>query len=89
MLVDLSKEELQYIVTTLWRCKKSESKCEDLYNKMKPLLEVCTCKETKKFGEKNDHVEPTVTTHGGEISETLMNGALSNYYNDVTNWFKL
>ena len=34
----------------------------------------------KKFGEKNDHVEPTITTPAGEISETLMSGALKDYY---------
>ena len=34
-----------------------------------------------KFGEKNNHVEPTITTPNGEISETLMSGALGNYYN--------
>ena len=34
----------------------------------------------KKFGEKNDHVEPTITTPNGEISETLMSGALGAYY---------
>ena len=34
----------------------------------------------KKFGEKNDHIEPTVTTPHGEISETLMSGALKDYY---------
>ena len=36
----------------------------------------------KKFGEKNDHVEPTITTPAGEISETLMSGALGDYYSD-------
>ena len=35
-----------------------------------------------KFGEKNDHVEPTITTPNGEISETLMSGALGDYYAD-------
>ena len=34
----------------------------------------------KKFGEKNDHVEPTITTPNGEISETLMSGALADHY---------
>ena len=34
----------------------------------------------KKFGEKNDHVEPTITTPNGEISETLMSGTLGEYY---------
>ena len=33
-----------------------------------------------KFGEKNNHVEPTVETPHGDISETLMSGALGAYY---------
>ena len=32
------------------------------------------------FGKKNNHVEPTITTPNGEISETLMSGALGDYY---------
>ena len=32
------------------------------------------------FGKKNDHIEPTITTPNGEISETLMSGALGAYY---------
>ena len=32
------------------------------------------------FGKKNDHVEPTITTPNGEISETLMSGALNAHY---------
>ena len=32
------------------------------------------------FGKKNNIVTPTVTTPNGEISETLMSGALGNYY---------
>ena len=34
----------------------------------------------RKFGEKNDHVEPTVKTPNGLISETLMSGTLGEYY---------
>ena len=34
----------------------------------------------KKFGDKNDHIEPTITTPDGEISETLMSGALRDHY---------
>jgi hypothetical protein len=34
------------------------------------------------FGKKNNHVEPTITTPMGEISETLMSGALGDYYAD-------
>jgi len=32
------------------------------------------------FGKKNNHVESTVTTPNGDISETLMSGALGAYY---------
>ena len=34
------------------------------------------------FGKKNNFVTPTVTTPAGEISETLMSGALGDYYSD-------
>ena len=34
------------------------------------------------FGKKNNFVTPTVTTPNGEISETLMSGALGDYYAD-------
>ena len=34
------------------------------------------------FGKKNNHVEPTISTPHGEISETLMSGALGDYYAD-------
>ncbi len=33
-----------------------------------------------EFGKKNNHVEPTVETPNGNISETLMSGALGAYY---------
>ena len=34
----------------------------------------------RKFGDKNDHIEPTITTPNGEISETLMSGTLRDHY---------
>ena len=33
-----------------------------------------------EFGKKNNHVEPTVSTPNGDISETLMSGTLGAYY---------
>ena len=36
--------------------------------------------EALPFGKKNNHVEPTITTPNGEISETLMSGTLGEYY---------
>ncbi len=33
------------------------------------------------FGKKNNHIEPTIETPNGDISETLMSGALGDYYN--------
>ena len=38
--------------------------------------------EPVSFGKKNNAVIPTVTTPNGEISETLMSGALGDYYSD-------
>ena len=32
------------------------------------------------FGKKNAHVEPTISTPNGDISETLMSGTLGDYY---------
>ena len=34
----------------------------------------------RKFGDKNAHIEPTVKTPNGDISETLMSGALRDHY---------
>ena len=39
------------------------------------------------FGKKNNAVTPTVTTPAGEISETLMSGALGNYYEHSDAWY--
>ncbi len=44
---------------------------KDIANPHTPSLE---------FGKKNSHVEPTITTPHGEISETLMSGTLGDYY---------
>ena len=33
-----------------------------------------------EFGKKNSHVEPTISTPNGDISETLMSGTLAEYY---------
>jgi len=39
--------------------------------------------EPLPFGKKNNHVEPTVTTPAGEISETLYSGTLGSYYDNM------
>ena len=39
----------------------------------------------RKFGQKNDHVEPTVKTPNGPISKTLMSGTLGKYYSKPLN----
>ena len=36
--------------------------------------------EPLPFGKKNNHVEPTVSTPNGDISETLMSGTLREHY---------
>ena len=40
MDLPINKQEFDYIVTALWRCRKSEDKCRDLYDKMKTVQEV-------------------------------------------------
>ena len=42
--------------------------------------------EPLPFGKKNNHVEPTITTPNGEISETLMSGALRERLKVVEKW---
>ena len=39
-----------------------------------------------EFGKKNNAVIPTVTTPAGEISETLMSGALGEHYRSTKKW---
>ena len=39
--------------------------------------------EPLESGKKNNIEVPTVTTSAGEISETLMSGALGDYYNNL------
>ena len=40
MDLPIDKQELDYIVTALWKCRKSEDKCGILYEKMKLIQEV-------------------------------------------------
>ena len=40
MDLPIDKQELDYIVTALWKCRKSEDKCGELYSKMKLVQEV-------------------------------------------------
>jgi len=64
---------------------------QDCYDEMMELRDnvIELVKEMKNphadpipFGKKNNFVTPTVTTPAGEISETLMSGALGDYYTD-------
>ena len=45
MLIDLSKKELKVIVHQLWKSRKTEEKVGEVYEKMKPLLNICNCQE--------------------------------------------
>jgi len=35
----LTDEDFEYIVTTLWKCRKSEKKCNDLYERLNTILQ--------------------------------------------------
>ena len=62
------------------------STARDRIKELEAMISVWESKlPKKKFGDKNDHVEPTVTTPAGEISETLMSGALADHYNKPLN----
>ena len=45
MLIDVTKEELQVIVNQLWKSRKSGENVKVVYEKMKPLLNICNCQE--------------------------------------------
>ena len=63
--------------------KEKISTARDRIKELEVLIDAWESKlPNRKFGEKNDHVEPTVKTPHGEISETLMSGALGDYYSD-------
>ena len=61
--------------------KEKISTAKERIKELEVLIEAWESKLPKrKFGEKNDHVEPTVKTPNGPISETLMSGTLGDYY---------
>ena len=61
--------------------KEKISTAKERIKELEILIDAWEAKLPKrKFGEKNDHVEPTITTPNGEISETLMRGTLGDYY---------
>ena len=61
--------------------KEKISNARDRIKELEVLISAWESKlPQRKFGEKNDHVEPTITTPNGEISETLMSGTLGAYY---------
>ena len=36
----LTDEDFEYIVTTLWKCRKSEPRCAELYDRLNKIIEV-------------------------------------------------
>ena len=61
--------------------KENIQRAKDRIKELEVMIDVWEATlPKKKFGEKNDHVEPTITTPAGEISETLMSGALADHY---------
>ena len=61
--------------------KEKISTARDRIKELEVLIDAWESKLPKrKFGEKNDHVVPTVKTPNGPISETLMSGTLGEYY---------
>ena len=66
--------------------KEKISTARDRIKELEVLIDAWESKlPNRKFGEKNDHVEPTVKTPHGLISETLMSGALGDHYRKPVN----
>jgi len=45
MLIDVSKKELEVIINQLWKSRKSEEQVGEVYERLKPFLDICTCRE--------------------------------------------
>ena len=61
--------------------KENIQRAKDRIKELEVMIDVWeSTLPKKKFGDKNDHVEPTITTPAGEISETLMSGTLRDHY---------
>ena len=45
MLIDVSKKELEVIINQLWKSRKSEEQVGEVYERLKPFLDICACKE--------------------------------------------
>jgi hypothetical protein len=39
MNLPIDEKELEYIVMALWKCRKTETQCNDLYEKLKEFHE--------------------------------------------------
>ena len=66
--------------------KEKISTARDRIKELEVLIDAWESKlPNRKFGDKNDHVEPTIKTPHGQISETLMSGALGDYYSKPLN----
>jgi hypothetical protein len=66
--------------------KEKISTAKERIKELQVLIDAWESKLPKrKFGEKNDHVEPTIKTPNGPISETLMSGTLGEYYSKPLN----
>ena len=66
--------------------KDKISTARDRIKELEVLIDAWESKlPNRKFGEKNDHIEPTVKTPNGPISETLMSGTLGEYYSKPLN----
>ena len=46
MLIDVSKKELEVIITQLWKSRKTEEQVGEVYERLKPFLDICTCRES-------------------------------------------
>ena len=73
MLIDVSKKELEVIINQLWKSRKSEEQVGEVYERLKPFLDICTCRESivaddfydslSEGKDQSQPVEKVSTTH--------------------------
>tara|TARA_B100000963_G_C22482512_1_gene605374 strand:- start:77 stop:322 length:246 start_codon:yes stop_codon:yes gene_type:complete len=54
MLIDVSKKELEVIINQLWKSRKSEEQVGEVYERLKPFLDICTCRESIVADDSHD-----------------------------------
>ena len=79
MLIDISKKELEVIINQLWKSRKSEEQVGEVYDRLKPFLDICTCREN--ITSDDDYLDSL--SEGKDLSDECIALASEPYSNKV------